>query len=113
MSLKPTERNACVGIALSAETWARHAIGSDKQRGPEGFENFRSGDWHHYVHYQHIRNIRPDLSLFCAMDEMTWYRQKLVDDIERTARELDEQIMRLQRMEEQMAEVEKWKEDAK
>lgn len=107
MSLRPTERNRVVGIALSAQEWARHAIGSDKRSGPEGFENFKSSGWCHFTHYQHISKEHPERSKPEAADEMAEYRSKLVDEIWHTAKLLDAQIMRLQRMEEQMSEVER------
>ena len=104
MSLKPTPKNqTVVGIALSAETWARHAIGGDKRTGPEGFEKYRSqGGWYHPMHYRHISGSNPEWSPPEAADEMADIRECLVAEIDAHAKELDAMVMRLQRMEEQM-----------
>jgi len=107
MSLKPTPKNtAVVRLALSAETWARHAIGGDKIAGPEGFENYRNGGgWFYPLHYRNISKTEPQKSSTEALAEMSDIRASLVDEIIADAQELDRMVMRLQRMEEQMSEV--------
>lgn len=105
MSLKITDHNhAVVGIAYSCRAWANHAVAADKLSGPEGFENFRSGDWLHYIHYKNISS-NPEVSPQSALEEMSNCREKLVSDILKTAVQIDQMVMRLQRMEEQMKEV--------
>lgn len=107
MSLKLTDRNAAVcGIALSAETWARHAIGGDKRSGKQGFEEYRNaGGWFYSLHYKHINKSKPEWSPKEALPEMTSIREDIVDTIMSLAEQIDVNVMRLQRMEEQMKEV--------
>lgn len=107
MSLKPSIRNTkIVGVALSVKTWVRHAVGSDKISGVEGFENYRSiGGWYFPMHCKHISNTCPEASHHLAIHEMSDIRESLISDIETRAVELDKMIMRLQRMEEQMKSV--------
>lgn len=107
MSLKLTPRNeAVLRLALSAESWARHAIGGDKKSGKEGFENYRSqSGWYYPRHYYKISLQNPQWSPPEAIEEMSDIRENLVIEIENRAKELDEMVMRLQRMEEQMGTV--------
>ena len=106
MSLKPTKQNTDnVGIMLSAQDWARYAIGADKISGLDGFERFSIGGWYHSPHYKHISQIHPEFSRKDALDEMTQMRGYCVHEIMQLASELDDMIKRLQRMEEQMKEV--------
>lgn len=106
MSLRPTQQNTDnVGIMLSAQDWARYAIGANKIAGFDGFERFSIGGWYHPEHYKHISKIHPELSKKAALDEMTQMRGYCVHEIMQLASELDGMIMRLQRMEEQMKEV--------
>lgn len=107
MSLKPTDRNKrIVGVALSARDWARHAVGGDKQSGSEGFEHYCSvGGWHYAPGYVHISAAQPQWSPPEAAEEMAEIMGLLRNEIERTAEVLDEKVIRLQRMEEQLAEV--------
>jgi hypothetical protein len=106
VSLRPTRKNVLVvGLALSAEVWAHHAIGGDKGAGPEGFERYTSqGGWNHAMHYRHI-TTHPSLSPPEAVAEMSRMRECLVEEIINEAKIMDALVMRLQRMEEQMAEV--------
>lgn len=106
-SLKPTRLNQInVGLSMSAESWARNAIGGNKIAGPEGFENFRSaGGWNYNVHYRHISKSKPEWSKLKAVEEMSEVRMSLVQDIVHYAKEIDSMVMRLQRMEEQMNHV--------
>ena len=106
MSLRPTQQNTDnVGIMLSAQDWARYAISADKKSSLQGFERFWVGEWYHPEHYKHISKIRPEFSKKDALDEMTQMRGSCVREIMQLACELDDMIMRLQRMEEQMREV--------
>lgn len=107
MSLRPTPANRAIfGLALSAVGWARNAIGAGKKSGPEGFERYRShGGWYYPEHYARISQTNPEFSPPEASDEMADIRMNLVREIEIHAKELDAMIMRLQRMEEQMAMV--------
>lgn len=105
MSLKPTDRNRVFGSLLSAQDWARQAVGSDKRSGEVGFEGFRSGEWMHFLHYRKLRSDYPGQSPKEALPEMSEMRQRIVEDIMSSARDIDSMIMRLQRMEEQMQEV--------
>lgn len=107
MSLQPTQHNKKIlGLALSAQDWARHAIGGDKITGTEGFENYRSqGGWYYPMHYSSISKSNPEWSPFEAADEMSDIRESLVREIDESAKALDDMVMRLQRMEEQMTTV--------
>ncbi len=100
-SLKPSTI-AATGIFQSCEAWANYAIGADKVSGSEGFERFYSGDWYHPTHYKLISRSNPEYSPNTALTEMSIIRESCVNDIIRAAKEVDEKLMRLQRMEEQM-----------
>ncbi len=104
MSLK-INNTTVFGICYSAEDWARNAIGAEKRVGPEGFENFSSGGWHHYWHYKDIDRTYPWRSNKNTLEEMSQYRERLAEEIISLGKHLDERIMRLAKMEEQMKEV--------
>lgn len=108
MSLKPTEKNRIFGSLLSAESWARQAIGSEKMSGQHGFDGFCSGEWMHFIHYKLLRNNDPSMSPRGALPEMAEYRARLCENIMSAAREIDGMVKQLQKMEEQMADVQEF-----
>jgi hypothetical protein len=106
MSLKPTSLNfQTMGGVLSCEEWARRAIGLEKRSGKEGFSNYSSGEWRNYWNYRWINKEYPTLTKVEFVDEMTDYREKLAKEIVDKGKEIDEMIMRLQKMEEEMRSV--------
>lgn len=106
MSLKPTSLNfQTTGGVLSCEEWVRRAIGLEKRSGKEGFSNYSSGEWRNYWNYRGINNEYPTLTKFEFVDEMSYYREKLVKEIIEKGRELDGMIIRLEKMEEEMRSV--------
>lgn len=103
MSLKPTSLNIQImGSVLSCEEWARRSIGLEKQSGKEGFSNYSSGEWRNYWHYQGINKEYPTLTKFEFIEEMSFYREKLVGEIVEMGKEIDGMVKRLQKMEEEM-----------
>jgi hypothetical protein len=103
MSLKPTSLNfQTTGGVLSCEEWARRAIGLEKRSGKEGFSNYSSGEWRNYWNYRGIDREYPTLTKIEFVDEMSHFRQKLAQEIVDKGKEIDEMIMRLQKMEEEM-----------
>lgn len=108
MSLKPDQK---LIVHYSAEDWTRTAIGSEKQLGEEGFKNLSHHDWNHHWHYQQINKIRPEFSGSKALEEMADYRLRHVEYLMRVAAELDAGIERLARMDWEINEVVKYKEE--
>jgi len=106
MSLKPTHKNnSTFGICLSARSWAQAAIGGDKCIGEVGFKDHSRGGWHAHWHYDKICNASPTRYQKGVLSEMSEVRQAHVQHIVELGTEIDGEILRLAKMEEEMADI--------
>ena len=106
MSLKPTHKNnSTFGICYSAKSWAKAAIGGDKLIGEEGFKNHSRGGWNTHWHYDKINNNYPTRYSKGVLSEMAEIREEHVRCIVELGVDLDMEILRLAKMEEEMADI--------
>ena len=106
MSLKLTHKNnSTVGICYSAKSWAQYAIGGDKCIGQVGFKDHSRGEWHAYWHYEKIDNDSPTRYSKGVLSEMSEVREAHVQYIVILGADLDREILRLAKMEEEMADI--------
>lgn len=89
----------------SCEDWARSAMGAKRRAGKAGFWGYSDGDWQHWTGYRKINNKYPEFSPPEAADEMTDFMEILRGEIMRNAKEIDGQLMRLAKMEQELARV--------
>lgn len=94
---------------FSCSDWARFALSLDRNPEKDGFRNYYSGDWMNFINYKYIDKEYPVLSKPEAIDEMIYYKQKLKEEIINNAKEIDNMLMRLAKMEEETNRVIKQK----
>lgn len=102
MSLLPTSSN---GPFYSFEDFAKFAIGANKVVGEHGFAYFNAHEWDYSHSYTHINRFYPALSSSSALPEMTKIRSDYSRYIVAVAKELDQCLGRMAKMELEISEV--------
>lgn len=103
MSLKPHRIPAPI---FSAEDFTRYAFGSGQiVKGEEGFHRLSCGEWQHHWHYKHISRTNPQFSPPEAASEMSDLLVNHREYVMKLARQLDAEIRRIGKMEEELAAV--------